>query len=662
MFSLPINVIAHAITGLFWLATALLLIGLYRRSLLWRAGAEANVSWLNLLAIPKRYFVDLHHIVSRDPYIARTHIAAAGGAVAALILVAINYGLALYNSALNWAIVMATGIMLLGVFFVWLRRRSAAATPKRLSRGAWSRLPYTLAAFTLGLLIINLPIVSISGVIAVIALLLIVVGSLELSLGIGLGGPMKHAIAGLLHLAFHPRQERFSGKLSTALMPLNLEPLNLDPLNLESSKFGKSKPADFKWNQLLGFDACVQCGKCEAACPAFAAGQPLNPKKLIQDLVVGMSNGTDADYAGSPSPGLALNHSGTLFETVVPKLIEAQTLWACTTCRACVQECPMLIEQVDAIIDMRRHLTLTQGSAPGRANETLDNLRQTSTVGGFSLAERYHWAIDLNVKTIQPNQPVDVLLWAGEGAYDLRYQRTLRALVKVLKNAKVDFAVLSGDAESSFFERDSGDTARRLGDEATFQALAKANIATLNSLKFKRILTADPHVFHSLKNEYPAFGGNYKVLHHTTFLSELTSTNRLKLKQSDETRSLTYHDPCYLGRYNGETESPRALLKKMGINLIEMERSGMRGRCCGGGGGAPITDVPSLVKGSQRIPDIRIADARSIGAEVVAVACPQCTAMLEGVVERPEVLDIAELVANAMELNTIELKAGELIA
>ena len=639
------NAVAYAITGLFWLATALLLTGLYRRSLLWRAGAEAKVSWLNLLAIPKRYFVDLHHVVSRDPYIARTHVAAAGGAVTALALVAINYGLALYNSALNWAIVIATTIMLIGVFFVWLRRRSTAATPKRLSRGSWSRLPYTLAAFALGLLIVNLPIASISGVIAIIALLLLLVGSLELALGIGLGGPMKHAIAGLLHLAFHPRQERFSGKLSTALKPLNLE-------NNGSSNgnWGKAKLVDFAWNQLLGFDACVQCGKCEAACPAFAAGQPLNPKKLIQDLVVGMSNGTDADYAGSPSPGLALNHSGNLFETVVPKLIESQTLWSCTTCRACVEECPMLIEHVDAIVDMRRNLTLTQGNAPGRANETLDNLRQTSTVGGFSLAARYHWAIDLNVKTIQPNQSVDVLLWAGEGAYDLRYQRTLRALVKVLKNAKVDFAILSGDLEHGLFERDSGDTARRLGDEATFQALAKANIATLNMLNFKRILTADPHVLHSLKNEYPAFGGYYNVLHHTTFLSELTNSNQLKLKPSDETRSLTYHDPCYLGRYNGETESPRALLRKMGIKVTEMERSGMRGRCCGGGGGAPITDVPSLVKGSQRIPDIRIVDARSVGAEVIAVACPQCTAMLEGVVERPEVLDITELVANAMEL------------
>ncbi len=621
----------HVITALFWLSAILLLAGLYRRSLLWRAGKAAEVNWLNLLQIPKRYFVDLHHIVSRDPYIARTHVATAGGAVAALALVALNYGLAIYSNFLNWLIVLATLVMFVGAFFVWLRRLN---TPARLSKGAWSRLPYSLAAFAISLFLVTQPVVVLANGVAIIALLLLLIGSSELALGIGLGGPMKHAVAGLLHLAFHPRQERFNGKLSSALKPLNLE----------KHEFGVSKPADFAWNQLLGFDACVQCGKCEAACPAFAAGQPLNPKKLIQDLVTGMAGSSDAAYAGSPSPGLTLNHSGHLFNTISPQLIEAQTLWACTTCRACVEECPMLIEHVDAIVGMRRNLTLTRGELPARAAETLDNLRQTATVGGFDQASRYYWAIDLGVKTITPNTPVDVLLWAGEGAFDLRYQRTLRALVKVLKNAKVDFAVLGE------LERDTGDTARRLGDEATFQSLAKQNIETLKQLNFKRILTADPHVLHSLKNEYSAFGGHYDVVHHSTFLAELAKSGILKLNQSSETRALTYHDPCYLARYNGETEAPRALLRGMGIQVAEMERAGLRGRCCGGGGGAPISDVPSLIVGSKRIPDIRIADARSIGAAVVAVACPQCTAMLEGVVDKPEILDIAELVANAMEL------------
>jgi len=302
----------------------------------------------------------------------------------------------------------------------------------------------------------------------------------------------------------------------------------------------------------------------------------------------------------------------------------------------------MLIEHVDAIVDMRRNLTLTQGSAPGKAPQTLENLRQTSTVGGYDRNARYHWAVDLDVKTIQKNTPVDILLVAGEGAFDMRYQRSLRALVKLLKAANLDFAIMGA------LERDTGDTARRLGDEATFQMLAKQNIETFASLTFKRIVTADPHVMHSLKNEYPAFGGHYQVLHHTTLLAELVSSGQLNLVKSAETRKLTYHDPCYLGRYNGETEAPRALLKSIGLQVNEMERSGLRGRCCGGGGGAPLTDIP----GKQRIPDIRIQDARNIDAELVAVACPQCTSMLEGVVgKRPDVLDIAELLASALNQN-----------
>jgi dimethylglycine catabolism B len=300
----------------------------------------------------------------------------------------------------------------------------------------------------------------------------------------------------------------------------------------------------------------------------------------------------------------------------------------------------MLIEHVDAIVGLRRNLTLTQGDLPGKAPQVLDNLRQTATQGGYDHRARYHWAVDLDVPQIQSGQLVDILLIAGEGAYDMRYQRTLRALIKILKNTGMTFAVLGEH------ERDTGDTARRLGDEATFQRLAKQNITMLSAFSFNCIVTADPHVMHSLKNEYPAFGGNYNVLHHSTLLAELAETGRLRLGRSTETRKLTYHDPCYLGRYNGEIEAPRKLLRKIGIEVNEMARSGLGGRCCGGGGGAPLTDIP----GKLRIPDIRIMDAREINAEIVAVGCPQCTAMLEGVVEpRPEVLDIAELVAAALE-------------
>ncbi|TDG06334.1 DUF3483 domain-containing protein [Paraburkholderia guartelaensis] len=636
------------ITALLWVSMAGLAFAVAKRAAFWRVGraaAPGSVGVGKLFSIPKRYFVDLHHVVARDPYIAKTHVATAGGAIAALALMFINYGFAIYSPWLDKLIFLAALAMLIGVVFVW-RRRHAKAVPARLSRGPWNTLPWLLGSFALGVALFTVvPAGAMSGGFAVLCALLIAVGAFAMTFGAARGGPMKHAVAGLLHLAFHPRQERFSATREgwtgngTATPPTALKLPDIE----EKQEYGVAKPVEFRWNQLLSFDACVQCGKCEAACPAFASGQPLNPKKLIQDLVVGMAGGTDAAYAGSPTPGIKVGeHAGAPNGPIVSNLIEAQTLWSCTTCRACVQECPMLIEHVDAIVDMRRNQTLVHGEVPGKGPEVLANLRETGTAGGYDKAARYDWSVDLNAPVAQPGKRVDILVVAGEGAFDMRYQRTLRALVKVLNKAGVNYAVLGAR------ETDTGDVARRLGDEATFQQMAKQMMTTLATLDFARIVTADPHVMHSLRNEYRALGGRYEVLHHTTYLAELAATGRIapKAVQALAEKRTTYHDPCYLGRYNGETEAPRQLLKTIGIKVVEMERHGMRARCCGGGGGAPLTDIP----GKQRIPDIRIADARAVNAEVVAVGCPQCTAMLEGVVgPRPDVLDVAELVAASLE-------------
>jgi len=635
----PVSVI----TVLLWLSMAGLAFALAKRAAYWRVGratAAGAYGWANLLSIPKRYFVDLHHVVARDPYIAKTHVATAGGAILAMALVFVNYGLAIYSPWLDKLIFLAALVMLVGAVFVWRRRHGAKAVPARLSRGPWDHLPLLLGSFALGLLLfIALPAGAMSGALAIIVALLIAVGAFTMTFGAARGGPMKHALAGLLHLAFHPRQERFAERNDRDIVP----PTALKAPLLDAKEYGVGKPVEFRWNQLLSFDACVQCGKCEAACPAFAAGQPLNPKKLIQDLVTGMVGGTDAEYAGSPTPGIPVGkHGGAPGKPLISSLIEAETLWSCTTCRACVQECPMLIEHVDAIVDMRRNQTLVEGTVPGKGPITLSNLRETGSSNGYDIGARYDWAVDLQVQVAQPGRRVDVLLIAGEGAFDMRYQRTLRALVKVLKRAGVDYAVLGG------VETDTGDTARRLGDEATFQQLAKKLIGTLSQYSFGKIVTSDPHVLHSLRNEYRALGGFYEVQHHTALIDELVATGKLSPRAlaAYADSKITYHDPCYLGRYNGETEAPRRVLKSIGIKVVEMERHGMRGRCCGGGGGAPLTDIP----GKRRIPDIRIDDARGIGAEIVAVGCPNCTAMLEGVVgPRPEVLDVAELVAAALE-------------
>lgn len=628
-------------------ALALAVMGAVKRFLMWRRGRPAQVDWLGgLLAMPRRYMVDLHHVVARDKYIANTHVATAGGFVLAAVLAILVHGFGLQNRILGFALLGATALMFVGALFVAKRRLDP---PSRLSKGPWMRLPKSLLMFAGSFFIATLPV---AGVLPadfggwVLALLLTVGvawGVSELFFGMTWGGPMKHAFAGALHLAWHRRSERFGGGRSTGLKALNLD----DP----KAPLGVEKPTDFTWNQLLGFDACVQCGKCEAACPAFAAGQPLNPKKLIQDMVVGLAGGSDANFAGSPYPGKPVGeHSGGPHLPIVnldgKALVDAETLWSCTTCRACVEECPMMIEHVDAIVDMRRHLTLEKGATPNKGAEVLDNLIATDNLGGFNPGGRLNWAADLNLPLMSDKQNVDVLFWVGDGAFDMRNQRTLRAFVKVLKAAKVDFAVLGLE------ERDSGDVARRLGDEATFQLLAKRNIATLAKYQFKRIVTCDPHSFHVLKNEYGELGGRYSVLHHSTYMDELISGQKLNLG-THKGGSVTYHDPCYLGRYNGEYEAPRNVLNAIGIDVKEMQRSGFRSRCCGGGGGAPITDIP----GKQRIPDMRMVDIKETAAELVAVGCPQCTAMLEGVVgPRPEVKDIAELVADVLIEDVVEAK------
>ncbi|PZQ83905.1 MAG: (Fe-S)-binding protein [Ancylobacter novellus] len=617
------------------LALAAIAAGLaLRRTLLWRAGRAAKVDWARgLLALPKRYLVDVHHIVGRDPYAARMHALTAGGLLGGSALALLGLIPPLGASRLFWALIaLAFGVAFAGGYMVG--RRRLPTRPARLSGGRFQRLPFFLAAYSGGAFLVALD-AALGGKLWPLGWLglgLAAVGGLLLVLQID-KGPMRHAFAGAAHLVAHPRPGRFNGERATALMPLDLD----------APRLGVATPSDFAFNRLIGFDACIQCGRCETACPAFAAGQPLNPKRLIQDLAAAIQpNASNAAYTGSPypqardvagvgGPELPLIGAGAM--------IHPDTLWSCTTCRACVEECPMMIEHVDAIVDLRRFQTLELGALPVKAAPPLAELRYADEPGGRPLKARTDFAAGLTLPLISAKGHADVLLWLGEGAYELRYGRTLRALVTLLHKAGVDFAVLGEE------ERDCGDLARRLGDEATFQRLARDNIATLSRYSFARILTADPHALHALRNEYAPFGGDYEVVHHTAFLDELVAAGRLGVGALGETR-VTYHDPCYLGRYNGEIDAPRRLLDRLGLQRLEMERSGKRSMCCGGGGGAPVSDI----EGERRIPDLRMGQAAVTGASIVAVACPQCSAMLEGVTgERPQVNDIAELVLMAVE-------------
>jgi Fe-S oxidoreductase len=603
-----------------WLLLAYAAVQALRLADLWRQGKPAKVDWVvGLAAVPRRYLVDVHHIVAKKPQAARMHMVIAGGLLAATILLLFGIFPALRASRIYWFFVaLAFGFAVAGALLVALRRWPA--WPTNLSAGRFNLLPVWLACYAFGGFlaavgagIAGVPLAALGGVMLIRQLYY---------------GPMRHALAGALHLAVHPRPERFAGAMASGLQPAALD--NADALGVE-------RIGDFSWNRLLGFDSCIQCGRCEEACPAFAVEQPLNPKALIQDFCAAMRPGDAHEYAGSPHPGIII--LGPILGQ-----IHAETLWSCTTCRACVAACPMMIEHVDAVIDLRRHQTLAFGAAPGKSQAALSGLRYVGNPGGHDLSSRLDFAGGMDLRILTEGEHAEILLWLGDGAFDTRYGQTLRALIEILQVANLDFAVL-GDAE-----QDCGDLARRLGDEAGFARLARENILVLQTRRFNRIVTADPHALHVLRNEYPGYGGNFSVQHHTALLDELLASGTLKVLLGD--LAITYHDPCYLGRYNNEIESPRQILQRLTGNLVEMARHGKNSFCCGGGGGAPVTDI----SGKRRIPDLRMEQAAATGAAIVAVACPGCTAMLEGVVQpRAEIRDIAELVRDALLVESSKL-------
>ena len=614
------------------LAAAGLLAQMVRLSRRWRVGQAAPVDWIaGLKRLPHAYFHTVHDVVARDRYASRMHVMAAGGLVAALALSFVLHVGGISGPVgvgLSAMILVAAAVSLVGVALVAWRRKPPRL--RRLAGGKFDLLPAALAGALAFLGGSALQMIAIGGAAATpgsVTLCIALIGAVSLGVLVAwsLEGPMRHATAGLVNLVAQGRPRRFKERFDSALQPLDLDALRAPDLMLP--KVGAATPASFAWPRLAQFDACVQCGRCQEACPAHAAGQPLDPKRLIQDLVA--------------ATAAARRNAGPLLvaEAGADGAIAPETLWACTTCRACVHECPMLIEHVDAIVDMRRYQTLERGAVPQKSAQALETIRATDTVSGRALDSRLDWAVDLALPVMAQRRRADVLLWLGEAAFDRRNQRTLRALVQLLRRAGVDFAVLGDE------ELDCGDLARRLGDEITFQDLAARNIETLGRYRFDLILTADPHAFHMLRREYPALGGRYRVEHHSVYLDRLLGDGRLRAA-ARPAGTLTYHDPCYLGRYNGEIAAPRRLLGRLGFAIAEMERSGLRSRCCGGGGGASLADVP----GDRRIPDMRIDQARATGAATVAVACPTCATMLEGVVgPRPAVMDLAELMLAAVE-------------
>jgi len=400
----------------------------------------------------------------------------------------------------------------------------------------------------------------------------------------------------------------------------------LEPINLEAPddevRYGAATAKDLTWKQMVDTMSCTECGRCQDVCPAFNTGKELSPKLLIMAV-------RDQLLSGATTP-------------IVPNAVSDNVVWDCVTCGACQQECPVGIEHIDHIIDLRRNLVMVESRFPAEAAPMLRDIDRASNPWGKPQADRAHWAEGLGVHILQPGEePPDVLFWVGcAPAYDERARKAAISTAKLMKAARVDFAIL-GPRESC-----TGDPARRMGDEYTFQQQAKQNVGTLNEARVKKIVTTCPHCLNTLSNEYPDFGGSYEVVHHTTFLAELMRQGRIKTLAAD--RAITYHDSCYLARHNDVIAEPRELVAAAG-RPVEMDRSGKRTFCCGAGGARMWMEES---RGSP-INQERVKEAAATGAQTLAVACPFCTVMLDdGVREtgaKLQVIDLATLLSEAVE-------------
>ena len=393
---------------------------------------------------------------------------------------------------------------------------------------------------------------------------------------------------------------------------------NLMETELES--FGASVVEDFTWKQLLDTDACTMCGRCTSVCPAHATGKPLDPREIV------LKTGEVMAATGNPvvSPPLGTDAEITIGANSLFERITPEEIWSCTSCKACDEICPVNIEILDKILDMRRYLSLMESNFPAELGNAYRAMENQGNPWGMNQGERADWADGLDgVTVVDPGEPItaEYLYWVGcAGSFDDKNKKVTQSMAKLLRRAGIDVAIL-GPSEMC-----TGDSARRSGNEYLFQMLAMPNIEMLNGMGVKKIITQCPHCFNTLENEYPQLGGNYEVVHHTQLLEQLIADGRLDVSQATLEERITYHDSCYLGRHNDVYMAPRKVVGSIkGIEIVEMPRNGTKGMCCGAGG-ARMWMEESI---GTKVNDERAKEALSTGATRIATACPFCYIMLD---------------------------------
>ncbi len=395
---------------------------------------------------------------------------------------------------------------------------------------------------------------------------------------------------------------------------------NLEETDLES--FGASVVEDFTWKQLLDTDACTICGRCTSVCPAQMTGKPLDPREIVLKVGQVMAESRPAGAVSAVvghEPELTVS-TNSVFERITP-----EEIWACTSCKACDEVCPVNIEILDKILDMRRYLSLMESNFPTELGNAYRSMENQANPWGLNQSDRGDWAEGLpaGVEVVDGSSPLDheYLYWVGcAGSFDDKNKKVSLATAKLLKRAGVDFAILGPN------ENCTGDPARRSGNEYLFQMLARQNVAAMNAMGVKKIITQCPHCFNTLGNEYPQLGGNYEVVHHSQFLEWLIETGRLDMSEAELEERIVYHDSCYLGRHNDVYLAPRRVLGSLkGIDIVEAPRNGNLGMCCGAGGARMWMEEPT----GKKVNTERSQELLGTGADRIATACPFCYIMID---------------------------------